>query len=133
MPSARPPTAPLHKAVVAGDTVKVRKYISVRRTRIDKLSNGRTALAYAVSSGNYEIAQLLLEAGASPDIPAVSTGLAPIHIAANAGDLRMVSLLVEHGSNTQLQGNSPNETWTPLNAASKNDHWEVVRYLKLSP
>ena len=129
MPSNRAPTAPLHKAVIAGDIATVRKYLSSKRIKVNHLSNGRTALSYAVSHNNYQLAKLLLEAGAIPDTPAKSTGLSPIHIASNKGDLNMVKLLVEYGANTQLQGRSPNNTWTPISAASKNNHTKVVEFL----
>jgi ankyrin repeat protein len=129
-PSQHPPTLALHKAVVAGDIERVNSLIAGNPMQLDRLSRGRTALEYAVSENNYAIAENLLKAGAHPDIASEVTGLAPIHTAANSGDLRMVKLLVQYGSDPQLQGKTPSETWTPIKAASMAERHEVVAYLK---
>ena len=51
-------------------------------------SNGHTALFFAVvrSHGNGEIIRLLRDAGADPYLPA-SSGMSPIYVARNIGDL----------------------------------------------
>lgn len=105
-----------------GDSELVRRLANRKPTRVNQLAKGRTALAYAVEGRRYEIAMILLLAGAKPDIPSTVTGLAPIHTAAINGDLKLVRMLVKHGANPQLRGNTPNEIWTPIWAASKNGH-----------
>lgn len=128
-PSQRPPSTRLHKAVYEGDIKRVRSLAGMRSTDLDQLTRGRTALAYAVTDKNYDVANILLSAGANPDVHSVVTGLAPIHDAAAQGDLRMVKLLVEYGSDPRLKGKSPNETWTPVSAASIGKHRNMVAYL----
>ena len=129
MPSQRSPNSALHRAVLAGDTQRVKSLSSRNPAKLDQLSRGRTALAYAVSEENHELAEILLKAGAHPDISSTVTGLAPIHTAANDGDLPMVKTLIRYGSNPLLQGRTPNDSWTPIGAARRNGHREVVDYL----
>lgn len=129
-PSTLPPDSRLHRAVVDNDVEKVAKLVNSPFCNINKKSRGRTALAYAVSGNNYEIAKLLLVNGAAPDIPTSVTGLSPIHDAALKGNLDIVKLLVEHGSNPQLKGAAPNVEWTPISAAESNSHHDVVEYLQ---
>jgi ankyrin repeat protein len=71
-----------------------------RGAQVDALGRGwmtGTALHSAVSRREAEIARLLLEAGASPDVRQ-SAGWTPLHAAAANGDLGSVELLLDAGA-----------------------------------
>lgn len=69
---------------------------------------GQTALFHAAGRGDVEIAQLLLDAGASPD-SVTGEGRTPLHAAARWGEKEIIALLLEAGADptiTDLEGNS---------------------------
>ena len=75
--------------------------------------NGRTALHYACIGGCEQLVQLLVDSGASVDIPD-SFGLLPIHHVASNEDL--VTLLIKRGAEVNGQ-NLIWPTWSPLHFA----------------
>lgn len=75
-------------------------------------------LYYAVGMHDYNIARMLLEAGADPG----GTGTAPIFVAALRGRTDLVRLLLEHGAGAN-QGNAVGTT--PLMAAAMFGHEEA--------
>jgi cytohesin len=118
---------------------------------------GFTLLHYAAMDGRHEIAKLLLEHGADPNIQD-NNGRTPLHWAAWKGHLEVVELLLEHGADPNVQdygGMTPlhyaatghlevvelllehgadpniknNNGWTPLHYAAKNCRVGVVRVL----
>ena len=87
-------------------------------------------MAYAVEKDNYQIAKILLENGANPNIQSTVSGVAPLFDAALEGHLPMVKLLVSHGADPNQKGAYKNFDQTPIWAASYNHHHAVVSYLK---
>jgi hypothetical protein len=73
----------------------------------DYVSNSGTALFYAVSYGHPDIARLLLENGAKPDLCAVGTSSTPLYVAVKQRRAAMVRLLLKHGANA----NQHNYNW----------------------
>ena len=67
------------------------------------------------------IARLLIERGARINVNSVGHNHTPLDLAARAGDLEMVELLVDNGANVN--------NYKPLHLASKNGHLEIVTYL----
>jgi ankyrin repeat protein len=64
-------------------------------------TNALHAAAAAQTAGEetrYELAKLLLEHGADPDIPQGTNGIRPIDEARQNGDDRLIQLLIEHGA-----------------------------------
>jgi uncharacterized protein len=69
-----------------------------------------------------EILSLLLKHKADPNQP-VRKGMNPLYVAANAGNLEGVKLLLAHGAN-------PNRSpWNPLEFAAKGGHLDIVKAL----
>ena len=87
--------------------------------------DGSTPLHIAIEEGNLDIVHLLVEAGASMDVPR-SDGLAPLHMAAQKGHLEIVRLLVESGAD--MSGATKNGT-TALELAFQHGHVDVGRFL----
>lgn len=85
---------------------------------------GKTALMHAVERGDVEMARLLLEAGADPDLKA--GGYAPLGKAAIMGHGRVVKTLLKYGADPDLKSIDGN---TPLFLAAWLDRVEVVRAL----
>ncbi|QUY46192.1 ankyrin repeat domain-containing protein [Acaryochloris marina] len=84
-----------------------------------------TALATAVDEGNYEIASILLDAGANPSLPINSEVHPPLFIAANNGDLDIVKLLVNAGANVnQTICGEP-----PIINAALSGHQNIYNFL----
>lgn len=69
---------------------------SVLINQVDSLQN-RTALHWAVASGNYEISKMLIDAGAFVNA-LDKDSLSPLIIAAHSGNLNILKLLVKHGA-----------------------------------
>jgi len=55
---------------------------------------GAAPLSEAVRLGNQPVVELLLTAGANPDVAEPATGQSPLHVAAGRGQLAMVQLLL---------------------------------------
>lgn len=56
----------------------------------------------AVAANNFNIAKMLLEAGAYPNV-CQKSGVAPLHSAAQLGNIEMIILLLEHGAEVTLR------------------------------
>jgi cytohesin len=73
------------------------------------------------------IARALLSKGASIDLQDAD-GNTPLHLAASAGNLKLVQLLVQQGARTDVT-NHHHRTASML--AKRNGHTEIVSYLRL--
>lgn len=91
-----------------------------------KNSLGVTPLQSAVAGGHREITQLLLEAGANPNVRE-GDGNSPLHTAAYNGDIEIVRNLIFGGADAEAI-NSNNER--PIDLAIKQGHVDVVNLLK---
>jgi ankyrin repeat protein len=85
-----------------------------------------TPLQSAVAGGHLEITNLLLEAGANPNVHE-GGGHTPLHTAAQNGDVELVRCLIFGGADLEAI-NSNHEK--PLDIALKSGHDEVVELLK---
>lgn len=56
----------------------------------------------AVANNSYNIAKILLEAGAYPNV-CQKSGVAPLHSAAQLGNIELIILLLEHGAEVTLR------------------------------
>jgi ankyrin repeat protein len=84
-----------------------------------------TPLQAAVSKENYELAVLLLKAGANPNTPQMQNATA-LHAAVYKGNLALAKLLVDNGAFTASRMYSGE---TPLSIAREKGYQELVDYL----
>lgn len=118
----------LYEAVALGDLETV-TYLIEHDAPLDEYSyDGWTPLHLAAFFGSYEVAELLIQRGAS--VNAVSTNNQrnlPIHAAAAGRKYPLVKLLLEHGAEVNAQ---QAEGWTPLLLAVNNFDLEMSKLLK---
>jgi ankyrin repeat protein len=114
----------LHLAAFAGKT-EAADLILMKGADVNASRGEGTPLYQACLNGHAEVALLLLECGAAPDI-ATATGETPLHVAAGRGDQGIVRLLLEHGANSSLRDA---EGRTALDRADRNGHAEVIALL----
>nr|XP_034965778.1 kinase D-interacting substrate of 220 kDa isoform X3 [Zootoca vivipara] len=87
---------------------------------------GWNALMWACYKGCTEVAELLLERGANPNITGLQYNVYPIIWAAGRGHSRIVQLLLHHGAKVNC---SDKYGTTPLIWAARKGHLECVKYL----
>jgi len=89
--------------------------------------NNFTPLHSAAMQGHATICELLVGAGADPNIQTNPQGYAPIHSAAWGGHVAAVRVLLQHGARQDLR-NHRNET--PIDTAQRQGQEAVVRAIK---
>jgi len=102
----------LHLAVISGSIEAVRILLD-ERWKLDpnaqNTEDGATPLIHAAESGSADVAYLLLQAGAKPDVSS-HNGITPLWIASNRGYLRVAELLIDAGADASIaacDGNAP--------------------------
>src|SRR6185295_18565472 len=83
--------------------------------------DGTTALAWAATRSNTGIAELLLKAGANPDLTN-ELGIGPLSLAITNGSMAMMRLLVSNGANPNIARENGE---TPLMTAARLGQIEV--------
>jgi ankyrin repeat protein len=88
--------------------------------------NNDTALIYGIRDGKFRVAELLLEAGADPNL-ADRRGFAPVHIAVARNEVKLVQRLLDHDAaiNVRTYGDGK----TPLMIAAAAGFEEMVEIL----
>ncbi|XP_034543710.1 cyclin-dependent kinase 4 inhibitor D isoform X1 [Notolabrus celidotus] len=115
----------LTAAAAKGNTAAVEELLR-KGAQVDGLNRfGRTALQVRMR-GSTQVARLLLEHGANPNVADCTTGHTPLHDAARAGFLDTVRLLIEFNANPQATDNA---NCRPVHLAIKHSHTDVVDFL----
>jgi ankyrin repeat protein len=83
------------------------------------------ALFSATAAGRADIARLLLESGANPNLRA-ENGLTALHAAAVSGDVELTKLLLAHGADIHARANDGK---TPLDFARQGKKEEIAALL----
>lgn len=115
----------LHRAVEAGLEDRVVELLQEDVNVNEQAEAGWTALLYASANGYPRIGQLLLDAGANPDIGNVHR-ITPLMYGARYGNLEICRLLLEYGANTDLQDVYG---FTALMVATAGGHADIVDML----
>lgn len=119
---------PLHLAAIYGSE-SILRLILTENPRLDCLDvSGRTALSHAIGSVN--LARILLEKGANPDLTKYH-GFTPLILSAAFGCTRTVEMLLDHGAQVNLQTDILGETaaWTAVSIAAGSDKPDIVKLL----
>lgn len=80
----------------------------------------------AVANNNYNIAKLLLDAKAYPNV-CQKSGVAPLHSAAQLGNIEMIILLLEHGAEVTLRMEGGK---LPADLAAEKGFHEIAEILR---
>ncbi|NNF12593.1 MAG: hypothetical protein HKN72_05200 [Gemmatimonadetes bacterium] len=92
------PEAPVADAARANDVDEVRTLLRGGEDANAAHGDGMTALHWAAEHGNVELAEVLLVAGAHPEVVTRLGGYTPLHIAARKGASGVVQVLLEKGA-----------------------------------
>ncbi|KAI5108804.1 cyclin-dependent kinase 4 inhibitor D [Silurus meridionalis] len=115
----------LTTAAARGDTAEVRKLLEESRVHPDTRNEfGKTALQ-VMMMGNTNVAYLLLESGADPNIQD-RFGIAPAHDAARTGFLDTLHVLVDYGASVNIADQSGT---LPIHIAIREGYRDVVEFL----
>jgi ankyrin repeat protein len=118
---------PVFAAADACDLAKVQAAVERDRKLLKATEwDDATLLHDAVGHNCRDLTGYLLEQGADPNA-AKTDGVHPLHLAAQRGDLPIVSLLLAHGADINARDS---KGWTPLDRAGKWKHPEVAEYLR---
>lgn len=80
----------------------------------------------AVANDNYNVAKMLLDAGAYPNV-CQKSGVAPLHSAAQLGNIEMIILLLEHGAEVALRMEGGK---LPADLAAEKGFTEIAEILR---
>ncbi|XP_066519734.1 cyclin-dependent kinase 4 inhibitor D [Hoplias malabaricus] len=115
----------LSSAAARGDTAEVRRVLQDGRVHPDTVNEfGNTALQ-VMMMGNTNVACLLLESGANPNIQD-RFGITPAHDAARTGFLETLRALVDYGADVNI----PDQSGVlPIHLAIRAGFRDMVEYL----
>lgn len=124
---------PLLDAIERGDVPVARAMIEVGAPVSQATEFGRTPLGAALATNagtddGVRLVRLLLARGADPN-RRLDTGERPLTKAASAGDLRLVTMLIDHGAAINA-GFGVHDDETALEAAENGGHTDVARVLR---
>jgi serine/threonine-protein phosphatase 6 regulatory ankyrin repeat subunit B len=98
-------------------------------TDVNKCNDGgSTALHRAADSGNIEVAQALLQAGANAR-KSNDRGETPLHWASREGHVEIVRALLEAGAGADVRKCDTHDGYSPISRACWEEHFEVFRAL----
>ena len=120
---------PIFAAATGGDLTTVRGAVDKDPALLKATEwDNATLLHDAVGQKHADVVAYLLDKGA--DVNAVTKdGLTPLHMAAQNGDITIITLLLEPGRKTKIDP-IDSKGWTPLDRAVKWDHPDAAEFLR---
>jgi len=124
---AAPTASPVADVARRGDRESVRSLLREGADVNASQGDGMSALHWAAASGDAEMAEMLLRAGANLQSVTRIGHYTPLHVACQGGNAAVVELLLEAGADASSR-TSPGGT-TPLHLAASSGSAEAVRLL----
>lgn len=97
--SAVAPDSPLADAAMKGDAASVRTLLATGADVNAARGDGMTALHWAAETGNAEIAEILVNAGAILEVTTRLGAYTPLHVAGRKGAAEVIRVLLDAGAN----------------------------------
>ena len=117
---------PLHRAVGHGK-VAFARYLASNGADVNaRTDQGTTVLGYALRKEQFEVAQVLVDAGVLVDAVDPEYGKSELVDAVQDEDTAVVEFLLEHGARWDLVGN---DGWSALHIAAHDDLGDYVRHM----
>ncbi len=116
------------KPAALGDSARVEAHLAADPTLANQHSaDGFTGLGYACFFAHLDLARLLLDAGADPNLAARNAlAVSPLHSAVATDRLPLVELLLSHGA---LPNPEEGSGMTPLHTAAGHGNREIIARL----
>jgi ankyrin repeat protein len=92
----------LQESAMAGDVDSIKELIIEGYDVNSKGEGGWTALLSSVAQGYFKITEILLNAGANPDIPNFF-GITPLMYGSKYGNIEVCKILIDYGASLDLQ------------------------------
>ena len=118
---------PLIDAAARGDTSAVRQLLRDGADVNEAQGDGMTALHWAAETGNGELADMLVYAGANLEAGTRIGQYTPLHVASGKGHAGIVRALVEAGANAEAR--TGNSGVLPLHLAAASGSVDAVKAL----
>ncbi|WP_428950555.1 ankyrin repeat domain-containing protein [Streptomyces sp. cg35] len=121
----------LFEAILTGDARSTKTLLRSGADPEKRNSDGTTPLYLASVQGEFEVARLLMEAGASPDTESSGLGSegTPLCAAACWGHIETVRQLLAHGADPNLREDH-GAGWSPLDWADNGPHHSTAEILR---
>ncbi len=124
--SAAAPDSPLADAAMKGDVAAVRALLANGADVNAARGDGMTALHWAAETGNADIAEVLVSAGAIIEVTTRLGAYTPLHVAGRQGAADVAWVLLEAGANARAMAATGS---TPLHLAAAAGSAEAARHL----
>ncbi len=124
--SAAAPDSPLADAAMKGDAAGVRALLASGADVNAARGDGMTALHWAAETGNPEIAQILVNAGAILEVTTRLGAYTPLHVAGRKGAAEVVRVLLDAGADSRAVAATGA---TPLHLAAGAGSAEGTKHL----
>ena len=116
----------INQSIAVGDLEDIKSHIERDPEIIDDPGKSKmTPLHQAVLRKKEDVAELLLNLGAKPNIP-TGNGQTALHLAINRGLPSVCALLITKGADLNAQDENG---WTPLHLAAAKDRIDIARIL----
>jgi ankyrin repeat protein len=122
-----PAPAPVAEAAMRGDREAVKTLLQKGADVNVPLSDGMTALHYAASLGDAQMAEMLIYAGANPQARTRINDYTPLHLAAESGSGAVVKMLLTAGAD--VNATTTVSGVTPIHLAASAGNVDAVNAL----